>query len=237
MRIDQRNNGASAPASGGYTTVDRWACYVAQSGKGTVGRNLSGGNGPAGFPYYLGFQSSSAYTPLASDTFEFAQAIEADMISDFQWGTASAQPVTLSFWASSNQAGTFSGVVKNYAQNRSYVFSYPLSANTWTKIVITIPGDTAGTWVGSGNAGALYLMFDLGSGSTNRTTAGSCAGRELSWGDRRRFNDRRHHECDLYCDRRQARNRHRRHAVQSPVARQEHGGLPAVFPNAWWGHR
>ena len=32
----------------------------------------------------------------------FIRAIEADMVSDFAWGTANAQPVTLSFWADVN---------------------------------------------------------------------------------------------------------------------------------------
>ena len=171
MRIDQRNNGAGGTVTG--YTVDRWAYYAQQVGKGSWGRNFPTIAAPAGFPYYLGFSSTSAYSPLIGDTFEFAHAVEADTVSDFAWGTSSAQPVTLSFWANSNSSGTFSGAVKNYAQTRSYVFSYSLPGNTWTKVVVTIPGDTGGPWVMSGNAGAAYLMFDLGSGSTFRTTPGS----------------------------------------------------------------
>ena len=109
------------------------------------------------FPYAFQFTSSSAYTPLAADIFNFHQAIEADIVSDFQWGTPNAQPVTLSFWVvfqpdrkirrrrSVNAAGT-----------RSYPFTYAVPANAWTKIVITIPGDTGGPWVTNGNGGAMY---------------------------------------------------------------------------------
>ena len=76
--------------------------------------------------------------------------------------------VTLSFWAYSSLTGTFSGGIRNFPTvTRSYPFTYSIpTANTWTKIVLTIPGDTGGTWVMSGNAGALYVMFSLGAGST-----------------------------------------------------------------------
>jgi hypothetical protein len=175
MRIDQRNNGATGTAINAYT-VDRWQYVSNQAGKGTWGRNLNAAVGPVGFPVCLGFQSSSAYASLAGDSFFIHQPIEADMISDFAWGSASAQSVTLSFWANSSLTGTFGGAVRNYAATRSYPFTYSIpTANTWTKIVITIPGDTAGTWVMSGNAGSLVLSFDLGGGSNFRGPAGAWA--------------------------------------------------------------
>ena len=173
MRVDQRNNGASGTANG--YTVDRW--IVANlAGVGTWGRNLNAVTGPVGFPYYLGFQSSSAHVSAATDSFNLYQAIEADFISDFAWGTAGAQPATLSFWAYSSLTGTFSGSIKNYAQTRTYPFTFSLpTANIWTKIVITVPGDTGGAWVMSGNGGAAYLMLDLGNGANYRGPANAWA--------------------------------------------------------------
>ena len=106
----------------------------------------------------------------------FAQPIEADAVSDLQWGTAGAQPATLSFWADSSLTGTFSGAIRNAAGTRTYAFTYSIPvASTWTKIAITIPGDTAGTWVMSGNAAALTLDFDLGSGVNFRGAANAWA--------------------------------------------------------------
>ena len=166
MRIDQHNNGASGTAVN-VRSVDCWSYGASLAGKGTWGRNLNAVAGPIGFPYYLGFQSSSAYAVLAGDYFTFNQAIEADMVSDFAWGTASAQPVTLSFWVRSSLTGTFGGSIQNYAATRSYPFSFSLpTANTWTKITLVISGDTAGTWVMSGNGGSIYLNFDFGVGAT-----------------------------------------------------------------------
>jgi hypothetical protein len=170
MLRDQRNNGASGTASA--YTVDRWSYNATQVSKGTWQRNPNSAAFPQ-FPYSLSFQSSSAYTPLASDTFYFAQPIEADMVSDFAWGTSQAQSVTLSFWAYSTLTGTFSGAISNYAGTRTYPFTFSLpTASTFTKIAITIPGDSAGTWVMSGNAGSLLLTFDLGSGANYRAAAG-----------------------------------------------------------------
>ena len=161
MRIDQRNNGASGTVNG--YTVDRWQCQATQANKGSWQRVTS--VPVAGFPYALYFVSASAYALTATDYFMFLQSIEADLISDFQWGTAQAQPVTLSFWVNASVPGTFGGSLRNASANRSYPFSYSLpSANVWTKIVVTIPGDTAGTWALSGNAagGQLALPFGIG---------------------------------------------------------------------------
>ncbi len=175
MRIDQRNNGVAGTASNGFG-LDRWGFIGTQASKFTAGRNLNGVVGPVGSPYYWGFQSLSTYALLTGDTFCPYQPIEADMVSDFAWGTASAQSVTLSFWARSSLTGTFSGVIQNYGSTRSYPFSYSLpTANTWAKIAVTIPGDTTGTWVMSGNGGAVNVRFDLGSGATYRTSAGAWA--------------------------------------------------------------
>jgi hypothetical protein len=163
MRIDQRNAGAQGTAS--QYTVDRWNYNATQAGKGIWQRG--GPSSLPGFPYFLSFTSSSAYVVGAADDFVFYQPIEADMVSDFAWGTANAQPVTLSFWVIASLTGTFGGSILNYAQTRSYPFTYSIpTANTWTKIVITIPGDTAGTWVLNGNGGSVYVMFSLGAGSS-----------------------------------------------------------------------
>ena len=172
MRIDQRNNGASGTAIGVYT-VDRWFHGSGVAGKLTWGRGGPSAQ-PTGFPYWLGVTTTTAYTAAAADIFNVVQRIEADMISDFAFGTANAQPITLSFWAAHFFAGAFSGSISNDAGTRSYPFTYSIpTANTWVKIVVTIPGDTGGTWVSGGNGLAMYVRFDLGSGANSRGPAGA----------------------------------------------------------------
>jgi hypothetical protein len=175
MRIDQRNAGAAGTAAG--YTIDRWSYAATQTAKGQWQRQLVAIGTlieQQGFPYTLGFQSTSAYTPLATDYFNLAQAIESDMVSDFAWGRPGAQPVTLSFWANGSVPGTYSGCVNLYGGGRYYPFTYTIAPGAvFTKTVITIPGDTAGAWALSGNSGALMLRFDLGSGATVRGPAGA----------------------------------------------------------------
>jgi hypothetical protein len=171
MRIDQRNNGAAGSASG--YTVDRWSwnASVASTGNWQRGSSIL-----AGFPYQLTFSTTASHAIVAADYFIFTQSIEADAVSDFAWGTPQAQPVTLSFWVQSTMTGTFGGSLQNYLSTRSYPFSYSIPvASTWTKIVITIPGDTAGTWVMSGNSGAVGVQFSLGMGSTRSGPANAWA--------------------------------------------------------------
>ena len=170
-RIDQRNNNGASGTANGYT-VDRWFYSGVQASKLTwQQQNSPGAQAATGFPYGLKFTSSSAYTPLATDYFTVRQPIEADMIQDFNFGTANAQPVTLSFWAFSTLAGTFGGSLWG-SSTRTCPFSFTLPASVWTKIAVTIPGDTGGTWALSGNAAGLAVYFDLGAGANFRGPAG-----------------------------------------------------------------
>ena len=177
MVIDQRNAGASVTVTGSNYSVDRWVAYASVTSKFTVQQNAGSVTPPAGFSNYLGATSSSAYTVGASEYYSINQAIEGFNTSDLGWGTANAKTVTLSAWVYSSLTGTFGGAIQNYARNRSYPFSYSISvANTWTQISVTIAGDTAGTWVGSSNAGSMYIIFSVGTGSTISGTAGSWSG-------------------------------------------------------------
>jgi hypothetical protein len=173
MRIDQRNAGASITS--GFP-VDRWSIGASQASKFTAQQNGGGGTPPAGFTNYLGMTSSSAYSVTSTDYFFVFQGVEGLNTSDLAWGSASASSVTLSFRVYSSLTGTFGGAIKNGSANRSYPFSFTVSsANTWTTISITIPGDTSGTWATDNSAWG-YVAFGLGSGSTRLGTANAWAG-------------------------------------------------------------
>ena len=177
MVIDQRNAGASVtPANGAYT-LDRWQVVATQASKFTV--QQGSGSAPVGFINYLLVVSSSAYSVGSSDTFDIQQPIEGLNVSDLSWGSANAKAVTLSFQVISSLTGTFGGAITNSAANRSYPFSYTISsANTWTSISVTIPGDTSGTWLTTNGIG-LIVRFGLGSGSTFSGTSGAWAAGNL----------------------------------------------------------
>jgi hypothetical protein len=175
MVIDQRNAGASVTPNGGYT-LDRWAAGNSQASKFSVQQNAGSVTRPAGFTYYLGVTSLSAYTVGAAEQFFMYQPIEGYNVADLGWGTANAKTITLSFWVRSSLTGTFGGSILNSAQNRSYPFSYTISAaNTWEQKSVTIAGDTSGTWLTTNGIG-MYISIGLGVGATNSGTAGAWAG-------------------------------------------------------------
>ena len=169
MMIDQRNAGASVtPADNAYT-LDRWQSRLSQASKYSVQQSTTA---PTGFKNSLLVTSLSSYTVGASEFFQVRQIIEGLNTYDFSFGTASAQPVTLSFWVRSSLTGTFGGVLSNADGDRTYVFSYTVSsANTFEYKTITIPGDTTGTWLTT-NGGGFVVAWSLGAGSSVSTTAG-----------------------------------------------------------------
>jgi hypothetical protein len=176
MVIDQRNAGAEVnPAVNSTYYLDRWQATSGASSKYKIGQNAGAVTPPTGYINYLGITSLSAYTAGASEGFTIRQSIEGLNIADLAWGTASAATVTLSFWVRSSLTGTFGGSLKNSAANRSYPFSYTISAaNTWEKETITIAGDTTGTWLTTTGIG-ITVGFAIGAGATLSNTAGAWA--------------------------------------------------------------
>jgi hypothetical protein len=176
MVIDQRNAGASITPTTSTYSVDRWNATCTQSSKFSVQQNAGSVTPPAGFTKYLGATSLSAYSVSATDYFSLTQRIEGFNFADMAWGTASAATVTLSFWVRSSLTGTFGGALYNSAGNRSYPFSYTVSAaNTWEQKSVTIAGDTTGTWLTDNGIG-VYVSLGMGVGSTYSGTAGAWAG-------------------------------------------------------------
>jgi hypothetical protein len=177
MVVDQRNNGASVTPSALFEqyTLDRWVYTFDTASRMSIQRNAGSVTPPAGFTNYLGATTVSAYSVTSGNFLCITQKIEGFNIADLAWGTANARTVTLSFWVRSSLTGTFGGSLRNSDSNRSYPFSYTISsANTWTQISITIPGDTSGTWATTNGIG-LQVHFGLGIGSLYSGTAGSWA--------------------------------------------------------------
>jgi hypothetical protein len=176
MVIDQRYGGtATTNAINGYN-IDRFQIVQTVTGKLIAQQNAGSVTPPAGFVKYQGITSQSAYSVLSGDYYLIQQAIEGVNIADLSWGTANAKTVTLSFWVYSSLTGTFGGSLRNNAGNRSYPFTYTISAaSTWEQKTITVAGDTSGTWVTDNTGAGIWLAIGLGVGTTNSGTAGAWA--------------------------------------------------------------
>lgn len=150
-------------------SADRWVHDAVQSSKASS-QTIVGG-GAVGSKNYLRMKTVSAATLGSGDAFSILQKIEGFNVQDFNFGTASATQITLSFWARASATGTYNVAFRNDGDNRSYVTTYTIStANTWEYKTITINGDTSGTWKNDANIG-LKVYFDFGTGSTFTTSS------------------------------------------------------------------
>ena len=172
MRIDQRNAGGSVTINASSVTysVDRWAGFgMATAGVFTLTRSTTA---PAGFTNSLAVTCTTADgTIAAGDRYFIDHRIEGFNAADLDFGAASANTVTLSFWVQSSLTGTYCVALLNSAGNRSYVAEYTINtADTWEYKTITLTGDTSGTWL-SDNGIGVTIRFTLATGTTYQTTA------------------------------------------------------------------
>ena len=177
MRIDQRNAGAAVTLNtwGGQFPVDRFRGNVRPS-IGTISAQQSTVV-PSGQGFYnsLKLTQASVTTEAANDVYAFGQVIEGYNIQEFQFGTAEAKELVLSFWVRSSVTGTYCVSFQNSSSDRSLVKEYTISvADTWQKINISFSADSAGTWLTNNSVG-LYVLWDLGSGTDYQTTPNSWA--------------------------------------------------------------
>jgi hypothetical protein len=136
---------------------------------------------PTGFSNSLLVTVTSADSSLTTNQqITIIQRIEGFNTADLSFGTANASTVTLSFWVRSSVTGTFSGSLRNSANDRSYPFTYTISsANTFEQKSVTIAGDTSGTWIGATNGIGLEVIFSLGAGPDRSGTANAWASSNL----------------------------------------------------------
>ncbi len=173
MRIVQRNAGASVSVgTGAPFIVDRWNAYtdlVNMTGQRST-------TAPAGFTNSLLLTVGTGASPAAGQISRIEQRVEGFNSSDLGWGSASAQSVALSFWVRSSVTGTHSGALSNSAGNRSYPFTFTVSAaNTFEYKTVTVVGDTSGTWL-TDNGTGIKVIFNTGTGATYLGAAGAWAG-------------------------------------------------------------
>jgi len=182
MVIDQRNAGAAITidTNGEFRfPLDRFS-GIGQLTDGVFTLQQDS-NAPAGFFKSVKATVTTADASIgATQNYTFRTNLEGQSIGDLNWGTANAKTVTLSFYVRSSVTGTFGGILRNNANDRSYPFSYSISvADTWERKTITIAGDTSGTWLTTNEIG-VRIVWSLGSGSSSVGTAGAWAGSNLS---------------------------------------------------------
>ena len=175
MQIAQRGTSST---SDGYTTVDRFRVDDSGEDEACTREQVavtSGGAYDSGFRNCLKITNGNQTSGAGSaDYIQFAHRFEAQDLANSGWNyTSSSSFVTLSFWLKSSVAQAFSGSLRTHdGTEYSYKFDTPsLSANTWTKVIKTIPGNSNLTIADDNGLGmTFYLYAFLG---TSFTTANS----------------------------------------------------------------
>jgi hypothetical protein len=157
MEVSQERGTTAFAGPVGYV-CDGWQFSKVGTASVSVGTNPV----PGWFTGLLNFVYCTVGTGAslaAGDIFCFLQNIEGYRISRLAWGTANAQPITIAFWTSHHRTGVYSGVVRNGAGNRCYAFTYTHNtADVAQYNVVTIPGDTAGTWAADNTLGMVITF-------------------------------------------------------------------------------
>lgn len=164
MKVQQRAAGNYTTVQNGYMGIDRFHVWASNASKLTYEPST---DSPTGFSSSFKITSTSAFTPSSGAYFYIGQKIEGHNWEQLEYGTSNAKTITISFWVKSSITGTWSGIVKNNAQDRTFPWEYTISsADTWEKKTITVAGCPDGTWLTGTGAGA-WIYFCIGNHSTS----------------------------------------------------------------------
>ena len=181
MQVAQRSSSAvTATGDGNYLSVDRfkWRSY---GGAGRASFEQSTDTPTSEYRYSLKATVTTVNSGLDQYDSSIGHIIEGYNRLPLGWGTSNPSPCTISFWVKTSIAGVYSVSMRAGSGARSQVQETPsLTANTWTKVILTFVGDTDGEWLTSNYAEAgtgIIVEFNLGrSNAKNTTTLGSWIG-------------------------------------------------------------
>ena len=174
MRIAQRGTSST---ENGYGDLDRWKHEYAGTDENPTFAQVSLTTSDT--PYTLGLTKAFKLTNgnqtsglQASSLINFNQQIEAQNIRNSGWNyTSSSSYITLSFWVRASVEQNYHGFLKT-VDGTNYIYPYEtgtLSANTWTKITKSIPGNSNLT-IDDNNASG-FQVFPIFFGGTNYTSS------------------------------------------------------------------
>jgi hypothetical protein len=202
MKVAQRGTSIASVQATAYT-LDQWIYFNQGTGAGIVTASQSSTVPNTTFASSLKIDVTTVDSSIAAgDHYAIAHRVEGLRCSRLGFGGANAQSVALSFWIRVDSTdlsfpATFTGALQNSASNRAYPFTYSVTASaTWQKIVVTLSGDTSGTWLQTSGVG-LRLFLSLACGSTYQGTANAWAASDVR-GTSAQVNFMNHANNDLY---------------------------------------
>ena len=176
MQVAQRGTSST---TNGFGSVDRFSVEYNAVDEASTQAQVDVASGTT--PYTLGFRKALRITNGNQtsgvgngDYIQIYQRVEAQNMATSGWNYVSSSSfITLSFYIKSSVAQAFSGSLRSHdGTSYSYKFDTPsLSADTWTKVTKTIPGNSNLTFNNdNGNGLSIYLYPFIG---TTYTSANS----------------------------------------------------------------
>ena len=164
MNVAQRGTSSTTD---GYQTVDRWEIFDGGQDAAITREQVDVTSGAA---YDAGFRKAVKITngnqtggAGASDYIQIDQRIEAQNVAQSGWNyKSSSSNLTLSFYMKSSVAQAFSGSFRVFDGGSALSFKYntpSISANTWTKFAVTIPGNSNITIDNDNGVGLQFFLF------------------------------------------------------------------------------
>ena len=154
MQVAQRGTSVSGSSANGYHTVDRWR-QIVDSGAGSFTLSAST-DAPSGFSNSEKIEITTGGSKVTALT---SYLFEGQDLQRLGFGTASASPVTLSFWVKSNVVGTYTAELYNATSVRQVSKTYSVGASgVWEYKEITFPADTSNGFANNNTTG-MYLFF------------------------------------------------------------------------------
>ena len=177
MTVAQR--GTSSAGGEGYKTVDRFQYY--KSGTNETPNQAQVDVAAGTTPYTLGFrkayqvENGNQSSAGGSDLVFIETNLEAQDIANSGWNyLSSSSYITLSFWVKSSVAQNFYGYLLT-VDGTAYKYPFEtgsLSANTWTKVTKTIPGNSNLQFDNDNNKGLGIVWWPfLGTGYTDSSVS------------------------------------------------------------------
>ena len=187
FQIFQRATAATTQTDNTIKTADRWIGFVSGGGAYTTQRS-TGHLADTGHDTAWKIDVTTADTSIAAgDYYSVTQRLEAQHLQHFQYGTAAAKTLSLSFWVRATKTGTSCCfLTKNDSTQYNYVAEFTINASdTWEHKTITIEPNSniksASGAIANDSGNGMQLGFILAYGS-NYT-----AGVNNSWNDSQDF--------------------------------------------------
>ena len=178
FNVAQYSPTGAAVSESGFKTVDRFKCQTSGLDE-NITQEQGAIGAAAGTPYNLGFRRSYKITngnqtsgAGAGDLVKIQTTIEAQNVAQSGWNyTSPSSYITLQFWCKSSVSQNFyfnlvsrDGTMQNYVMETGV-----LVADTWTKIIKTIPGNANLTFENNADEG-LRLELNLFRGTDTTGT-------------------------------------------------------------------